>query len=241
MELSSVPRIIFDTDMETDCDDAGALAMLCHAQHAGDARLCGVIADAPGTFVAPCCEEILRHYGLSLPVGAVYQQEFCDDPRFAEYRAHCGRMSASHFYNRKLAERNGRKDEDYPRAEKMYRHLLAQSPDHSVTVVCVGFLTALAAFLETPGDEISPLSGVELMAQKVCRVVSMGDAPYGEDRPVNFNYRMDRTATDIFFSKCPVPIFVCPEGTHVVTGHTLSSRLEESHPLRIAYESFTGT
>ena len=42
------PIILFDTDMESDCDDAGALALLLNACRAGEAQLLGVIADAPG-------------------------------------------------------------------------------------------------------------------------------------------------------------------------------------------------
>ena len=42
------PWILFDTDMDSDCDDAGALAMLLHAHKAGRIELAAVIADAPG-------------------------------------------------------------------------------------------------------------------------------------------------------------------------------------------------
>lgn len=234
------PLLIFDTDMDTDCDDAGALSILFHAHHAGAIRLLGVIADSPRRSAAPCCDVMCRHAGLSLPVGAVYEKDLLSLPRFSDYRRHCEGMPASCFYNQKLAEPAGLRDEDYPSAVRTYRRILSEAPEKSVTIVCVGFLTALADLLQSGGDDLSPLTGPELMEKKVLRVVSMGDAPYGEERPVNFNYAMDRTATEIFFAACPVPVIVCPLGTDVVTGHTLSARLPASHPLRIAYESFTG-
>ena len=59
------PCILFDTDMESDCDDAGALALLLYACRAGEAQLLGVIADAPGACVAPCCELFRRHYAVA--------------------------------------------------------------------------------------------------------------------------------------------------------------------------------
>ena len=51
---------------------------------------------------------------------------------------------------------------------------------------------------------------------------------------------LDAQAAEVFFANCPVPVTVCPIGTEIITGSTLSARLEENHPLRVAYESFTG-
>ena len=39
--MENKPIIIFDTDMDTDCDDAGALLMLINAHLRGDASLLG--------------------------------------------------------------------------------------------------------------------------------------------------------------------------------------------------------
>ena len=148
------PIILFDTDMESDCDDAGALALLLNACRAGEAQLLGVIADAPGTCVAPCCEAFLRHYGVSAPIGAVRAAEYAQSPRFAAYRAHCAAMPPRMFYNRTLAAQVGRTDADYEDAARAYRRMLVSAGDGSVTLVCVGFLTALAALLLTGPDDL---------------------------------------------------------------------------------------
>ena len=141
------PLILFDTDMESDCDDAGALALLLNACRTGEAQLLGVIADAPGACVAPCCEAFLRHYGVQAPIGAVRAAEYAQSPRFAAYRAHCAAMPPHMFYNRTLAAQVGKTDADYEDAARAYRRMLVSAGDGSVTLVCVGFLTALAALL----------------------------------------------------------------------------------------------
>lgn len=240
LDQAYVPQIIFDTDMESDCDDAGALAILLNAHNRGKARLLGVIADAPGEYAAPCCEAMCRYYGVQLPIGAVKVKDYASSSRFDAYRAHCAGMSQSMFYNRVLARRVGKTDAAYESAGRVYRKMLADAQDGSVIVVCVGFLTALAELLQTEPDEISPLNGRDLMRAKVKYVVSMGDAPHGEEREVNFNYAMDRTALEIYFRLCPVPTVISPEGTQIVTGHTLSDRQPVDHPVRMAYEMWTG-
>lgn len=223
------PLIVFDTDMDTDCDDAGALGMLLRCVQAGEADLLGVIADAPAAFAAPCCEAICAYYGVSVPVGAVYESTYQDTERFASYYAHREGIAADRYYNAALGKRVGKRDADYRDAASLYRELLTNAPDHSVTVVAVGLLTALSAFLET--DE-----NVSLFAQKVKRVVSMGDATYPGVANKNFNYSKDRIGAHTFFERCPVSVYVCPDGKDVITGQHFSAKLEATHPLRVAYE-----
>lgn len=234
------PLIIFDTDMDTDCDDAGALGLLLEFVKSGKAELLGIIADTPVENASGCCQAICDWYGVTVPIGAVKAEKYAADPRFADYRTHRARIDKCKYYNAVLAKRVGKKDIDYKDAAITYRELLVNAEDDSVTVVCVGLLTAVAELFETEGDGISPLSGVELFKRKVKRVVSMGNANYPEQTENNFNYKMDRVASRIFFEKCPVPVYVCPSGTNVITGYSFTEKFPKEHPLRIAYEMFLG-
>ncbi len=148
-------------------------------------------------------------------------------------------MSDSAYYNRVLSSEVKKTDENYESAAVLYRRALSETPDKSVTVICIGLLTAVAELFETKPDDISPLSGVDLFAKKVKCVISMGNAEYPETVGKNFNYQMDKVGTKAFFEKCPVPIFVSPNGTDIITGGSFTSKLPLKHPLRISYEAFT--
>lgn len=226
------PLIIFDTDMDTDCDDAGALALLLNAHKRGECTLLGIIGDTPIAAVAPYCEVLCNAYGVCVPIGAVYEQPLLDTPQFADYKTHYGELDGKH-YNAILSAHLHKTDTDYPTAVSLYRRLLTEADDNSVTVLCVGLLTAFAQLLSTA-------NGVELVRQKVKRVITMGNAAYPEQRQYNFNYKMDRAGAAVFFEKCPAPIYVCPFGSDIVTGHTLSAHLPDNHPLRRAYEIYNG-
>ncbi len=54
-----------------------------------------------------------------------------------------------------------------PGATSVLRKTLAAQPDHSVVIAQVGFSTNLARLLDSPPDEHSPLSGLELVRRKV--------------------------------------------------------------------------
>ena len=232
--------IIFDTDMDTDCDDAGAFAMLLEAHLCNKVQLLGVVADSISSYAAACCEMIAQHYGVNVPVGTTfsYYSETADDKeRFANYIKHSQEcVSANRSYNYSFARKMNKSDSDYPSAVSVYRKLLADAQDNSVTVLCVGMLTAATCALSSPPDDISPLNGVELFRKKVKQIITMGNP-----RKINdFNWGMDAYGAEKFFSLCPTQICISAEGTDVLTGSQLSFALPEEHPLRRAYEIWLG-
>ncbi len=84
----------------------------------------------------------------------------------------------------------GRTLSDYstlPGGWKLYRKLLAEQPDHSVSIVSTGFVTALAQLLESEGDGYSPLNGVELVRQKVKCAYVMGGV-FSEEVEPDYNF-----------------------------------------------------
>ena len=71
-------------------------------------------------------------------------------------------------------------------------------------MICtVGFFTNLKDLLLTEGDEYSPLSGRELVAKKVKRLVSMA-AGFPEGR--EFNVYCDTPASQVVFEQWPTEI-----------------------------------
>ena len=215
------PLIIFDTDMDTDCDDAGALLMLINAHKAGKIDLLGVVADSVCSYAAPFCKEVLRYCGVELPVGEVYGHV----PVSSVFDAYLCHQEAcrEQAYNKALSKRQGK----FHSSCDLYRQLLSGAEDKSVTVLCVGMLTAVADTIKAER---------ELFERKVKNVVVMGN-PYKQN---DFNLSMDSQSAKEFFALCPSPVYISYLGREIITGNFLSRDLEKDHPVRRAYEIWCG-
>ncbi|GHU61146.1 hypothetical protein FACS1894123_00060 [Bacteroidia bacterium] len=163
--------VIFDTDMGPDIDDVGALTILHAMADSGEVRILATLASNQHEYSVPCIDLINTYYGRpDLPVGApltVPNQGAWPVKNWTE-------TFTAHFPHRMKATA------DAPDAVQVYRRILAGEPDTSVVVVTVGFLTNLAALLQSPPDQYSPLNGKQLVSQKVKHLVSMaGVFPQG--------------------------------------------------------------
>ena len=175
----STPRIILDTDMLTDCDDAGALAVLHALADNGEASILGVVLngkDSHGKHGA-VVSAINHHYGrASIPIG-VCRRPADQSPR-----------KASSYSRAVFAEfpHDGLSDEQRPDAVTVYRRLLAAAPDRSVTIAGIGFLTNLDSLLRSTGDEFDARDGKALVRAKV-KVLSVmgGEYPSGAEHNLN--------------------------------------------------------
>lgn len=78
----NTPAVIFDTDMGSDCDDAGALAVLHALADAGEVRILGVIfSSGKNRYGVGTCDAINTYYGRGdIPLGQ-YQGTDVGDPR----------------------------------------------------------------------------------------------------------------------------------------------------------------
>jgi inosine-uridine nucleoside N-ribohydrolase len=85
----------------------------------------------------------------------------------------------------------------------LYRRILASQPDHSVSIITVGFLTNLANLLESGPDKYSKLNGADLVRKKVKSLVCMaGRFPTGRE----FNLDQDPASSKKLMSSWPEPI-----------------------------------
>ena len=90
-----------------------------------------------------------------------------------------------------------------PDAVTLYRRILAIQPDKSVTIITVGFLTNLKNLLQSKADMFSPLSGEQLVKQKVKQLVSMaGKFPAGSE----FNINRDFLSAKYVYENFPAPV-----------------------------------
>jgi hypothetical protein len=123
----------------------------------------------------------------------------------------------------------------FPDCVTVYRRALAKQPAHSVDVVVTGFATCLNQLLASPADGISPLSGAELVKQKVKLLSVMGGRyPAG----IEWNFECDAPGFHALFAKWtrqdgypPVYLNGFANGEHVLAGAPAAA-LETVNPTR---------
>lgn len=242
-QVKTPVKIILDTDIDLDVDDVGALAVLHALQDNGEAEILGVICDAPTPYGASTIAAVNRYYGHpEIPIGDMPPEEYLYDASFnVRYRGYAlstpyGNFNAPIF--RRFA--HGIKTrKDVWSGVKLYRKLLAQSPDGSVTIAAVGLVTVLEDLMQSGADEYSPLSGRQLIEKKVNQLVCMVGASANRRTKVDFNWGFDgRGDAERVSRKWPTPIVIMPFGSSIQTGNRLVSETPASNPVRAAYELF---
>ena len=218
-------RVIFDTDVGGDIDDAGAFAVMHALADRGEVDILavGVVNGHPAA--VPYADALNTWYGRpDIPVGAIkakppFERDLFMAPIVAEY---------SHDLTHDRA----------PDVVTLYRKVLAAQPDHSVTMVVVGPATNISQLLDSGPDEHSPLSGVELVRRKVkfYSAGGNGDGKLPHGKP-GFNYHMDVASARNELAKFPAEIPMVQAGG---TGWTLriGSCYWNAEPRHIVRKSF---
>lgn len=188
--ISNPVKIIFDSDLGPDYDDVGALAFLHAMADSGKAVILATLSSNKNELVAPSIQVINTYFGRpDIPLGAPISEG-----------VNLG--SSQHWADSIVAKYPHaiKSTDDAPDAVEIYRKILTAQPDSSVTVVTVGFLTNLSNLLKSQPDNISPLSGRELVSKKVRKLVSMaGRFPQGKE----FNVYLDSVASGYVFTNWP--------------------------------------
>lgn len=177
---AEVPSLIIDTDMLTDCDDAGALAMAHALADAGEVKLLGFVLNGHDTHGkhSAVVSAINRHYGrATLPIGVDKRPQGTTPSKASSY----SRAIFDEFPH------DGLTDAQRPDALTVYRQLLAAAPDRSVTIASIGFLSNLDTLLKSPGDAIDPRDGVTLIKAKV-RLLSLMGGKYPSGKEYNLSF-----------------------------------------------------
>ena len=231
-EAWTVPLIV-DTDMFLDVDDAGALAVAFAMQHLGEVEIVALgidlRADRPrvATTSWQCAAAISTFYtGSTVPLGVAPPRDgtMAD---FVDYSAPCAALAPPSL------------PAPLPVVE-VYRRALATQPDGSVVVAGTGYAGNLAALLESGPDAISPLTGRELVAQKVRMLVIMGGGYPNRDG--EHNLQGDPGAAQAVAADWPTKVVWSgvEVGFAIATGGSISERHPASSPVRAAYEAFVG-
>jgi inosine-uridine nucleoside N-ribohydrolase len=231
------PVVILDTDMASDVDDVGALAILHALADNGEATILGVICSNngdTGTTSIPFIDVVNTYYGHpDLPVG-LWKNNY---DAGSKYTGPIAADSATYPHNL-TADKNG-----VPEAAALYRQLLAAQADNSVTIAVVGPMVALKDLLESQADASSSLSGHDLVAQKVTKLVVMGGG-YPKSNGPEWNFYVAQrvyAAVKTVVDTWPTPIVFdgLEIGMYMMTGASLAGT-PANNPVRKAYELYTG-
>lgn len=185
--------IIFDSDMGPDYDDVGAIAILHSYADSGYVNILAICASTKYEGVAGVMNVFNTYFGrpgilIGVPKGNASIQK--DPQKWTDF------ILAN--YPHSIKNNNEAND-----AVSVYRKALASQANNSVTIVTVGFLTNLAGLLNSQADEYSPLSGLDLIKDKVAKLVCMaGQFPNGKE----FNLFTDSEAAKIVFENWPSEI-----------------------------------
>ena len=220
-------RLILDTDLGPDYDDVGAMALMHALADSGQVQILATLSSNADERVVPCIEVINTYFNRpEIPVGATksstaaslttWHKEKWTDALPARYPHSTDKTS------------------DAPDAVAVYRQLLSQQPDSSVVICTIGFLTNLKELLRSEGDAYSPLSGKELVARKVKRLVAMaGGFPQGRE----FNVYCDLESSKVVAEEWPTEILFSgfEIGEKILTGKKLVAMPTERSPVKEAF------
>lgn len=232
--FAEVPRIFFDTDMDTDCDDAGAMAVLHALADRGECEILATVVSVRHPAAAPVVAAINAYYGRpELPIGGIKTGGVSIPSPFAD-------KVAAEFPTPLNSTA------DAPLAVDIYRDVLEKQPDASVTIVTVGYLTNLRRLMEVPAEGARP-SGLDLIRRKVKAYVCMGGnfigKPAKDDLKLgNVNFQREPESALKVIREWPTPItFAGREVCSVPSGLAIGTSLAKTpanNPVRRAYEHY---
>ena len=223
-------RIIFDSDMCTDVDDVGALALLHALADDEECEILATVSCTRGTPSTGMMEIINSWYGRP------------DIPTGVNRELGAGPLGRPHHFNDIYKEMvAARRDvvrhpasDMAPDASETYRRVLAAQPDRSVTICTVGFTTNLRRLLETKGDVFSPLDGRALVAKKVKAWYAMACRfPRGSET----NSRTDAESSRIAFHDWPTPVYFLTYeyGLPVKCGEKVAETSGDDNPVGVLF------
>lgn len=215
-------KIVFETDMQSDCDDAATLAMLHAYADRGEIELLAVVTNSRSVDSVAGVDAINTYYGRpDIPIGA-YQGDSIGEAFTPIYRdINADPAKFPHDINSR---------KDVPDAVPLYHKILGENDD--VVIVSVGHMQNIADLLKSPG-------GAELVADRVDQMVVVGGSVLPMEGETNLTRFGSAPAAVFVMENFPRPMLFSPweVGTTIVTGAELANNAA-ANPAREAYARF---
>jgi len=219
-------KIIFDTDFGGDADDLGALVMLHHFIDRQECSLLAIMCWSSEKYVVPAIDAVNTFYGHpDIPIGTRKDESYYVDWNY-------NKPIADNFQH-KLDQNN------VPDATTLYRKILSESYDSSITIVTVGPLKNIENLIKSHGDSISDLDGKSLIKRKVKEFVIMGGQfPYGK-KEWNFDGNMPGVTRFVIKNiDAPIVFSGYEIGVDIKTGEIFNN-YNKNTPLYIGFMHFS--
>lgn len=213
-------NIIFDTDIGSDCDDAGALAILNKLADKGEVNILGIVFSSnKNKYGIGVCDAINTYYGRG-------------DLLLGQYKGIEVGDSLDHYCKEIATAKNIYHHNVVDSAMELvaaYKKILEKQPDTSVTIVSVGHPHGLLLLLK---DKV----GAALIKQKVKGWIAM---TYTGNSPVkDWNFGMNGAAVHIkeLLKEWPTRVYFSSAGHDIITGNKKLPSTPVNNPVRKAYE-----
>ena len=201
--MASVPlKVIFDTDMGNDIDDALALDMLYKFMDEGRIELLGITSNKEELESVEYIDILNNFYGYpDIPIGRITHGAPCDYEN-----SFTAQIAADSTYTRSYTNYT-----ELPESCELLRRILVEQPNCEIVIIAVGFSTNLQRLLASSPDDLSPLGGRELIRRKVKHLYMMaGEFEHPKGKRAEYNIRIDPNTARNIFNHWPTPITVCP-------------------------------
>ncbi|SHK86177.1 Inosine-uridine preferring nucleoside hydrolase [Selenomonas ruminantium] len=232
--------VILDTDIGNSTDDLYAMDLLYKMARRGEVDIKGIVVDRQGDGFADLADIMNTYYGFpDIPIG-VERQGVVNSTIHIDYRMLDDLKNAD---GSKMFARTDTNLQDNLDGYKLYRKLLAESKDHSVKIIGIGFVSSLVQLLESGPDEYSDLPGRELVRRKVDSFYFMA-TKLGKNADPGYNLRFDIPLSRRFLTEWPweVKVYLSPSPVGGAIEYPVEMVMqdlanEEKHPILQVYRN----
>jgi len=191
-------KVILDTDFGDDGDDLLSLMMLHYMQDRGECEIVA-IGQANSNKESPLAIDVVNtYYGRpNIPIGIVKTPIHGIANQYSSFLID----NYPNLYDLNI--------DNVPDVIDVYRRALVKAEDNSIVFVVIGFKKNMKDLLKSPADDISPLTGAELVAKKVKFVSDMGGwyrKSTGLENEPPFNFGMINGVSKYYIENWPTPM-----------------------------------
>ncbi len=220
-------EFILDSDVGSDADDIMAFAYLANMQKKDVLTVKAITHSQTAKDGPALIRSFFRTVGLDVP----------------EVGTMVGGTPFTDYYCEKTCKVFAT-EEDYAPCDTAVRVLRRALASSQKAVLCaIGPLTNIGALFVSEGDDISPLSGAELVKEKCEKMILMAGCFVTDekgDRMPEFNVKLDAPASINAVKNCPVPIVFLPfeTGFNINSGKAVTDKFGEGNVLSKVFTEY---